>query len=167
MGVYDEIVGDDGRRYQVKCWGQRNHEYRVGDVVVAVEHPVPHSVALGEGGFANVDTVSETERTNMGTFSFTAPVLVSITDEPLFEPVITKWGDPANLDDAESLKVPPWWSEIERAVESGDFSRLADVLDEILPIPPGATDEVRALAATYDAQSAADEAEAARTEEPE
>ena len=74
MGLYDNLVDDDkSLEAQVKCWGCDMDTFRPGDTV---PQPGTYSIALMEGGWANV----------------VDGVFVGFADDPTFEERIDKWG---------------------------------------------------------------------------
>lgn len=74
MGMFDDItVGD--RTGQVKLWDCLLTQYGVGDEVPHLMADT-YSIAMREGGFVNV----------------TGHKVASWTDEPIFRPVVDKYG---------------------------------------------------------------------------
>lgn len=76
MGVYDSLPGGQ----QVKCWWCDMRLVKIGDAVPELDCERSYSIALREGGYANVLDCT----------------LVSIADtqECDFDPVFDKYGDP-------------------------------------------------------------------------
>lgn len=72
MGVYDMLPAGQ----QVKCWWCEGREVKIGDKVLPVRGLDSYSVALQEGGFANV-------------FRNT---LSSVTEVAMMKDVVDKWG---------------------------------------------------------------------------
>ena len=72
MGVYDILP--EGQ--QVKCWWCEGREVKIGDKVLPARGLDSYSVALQEGGFANV-------------FKNT---LMSVTEVAMMPDVVDKWG---------------------------------------------------------------------------
>jgi len=72
MGVYDMLPAGQ----QVKCWWCEGREVKIGDEVLPVRGLDSYSVALQEGGFANVFKLQ----------------LMSVTEVAMMPDVVDKWG---------------------------------------------------------------------------
>ena len=77
MGVYDILP--DGQ--QVKCWERLMREVNYGGKVPSVAGEATYSIALREGGYANIVNCK----------------FISITDKPISPNVFDKWGFPIEL----------------------------------------------------------------------
>lgn len=80
MGVYDTLPGGQ----QVKCWWCVMKDVKYGDVVPSLERETNYSIALREGGYANITDLK----------------FISITSKPIHQKIFDKWGDP--FDEKES-----------------------------------------------------------------
>ena len=76
MGTYDILPGGQ----QVKCWDSEGEDISFGDMVPRVGDEKTYSIALKEGGYANVINCE----------------LISITRKPRCSSVFDKWGNPWN-----------------------------------------------------------------------
>lgn len=74
MSLYDILPGGQ----QVKCWWEEMWHVQFGDIVPAIYDEPTYSIALREGGFANVID---------GIFN-------SITENPASDMILDAWGDP-------------------------------------------------------------------------
>ena len=72
MGVYDILPGGQ----QVKCWWCDMRKVNIGDKVLPVRGLESYSIALREGGFANVFGC----------------VLMSVTEVAMLPDIVDKWG---------------------------------------------------------------------------
>lgn len=77
MGVYDILVPGG---QQVKCWNNEMEDISFGDMVPRVGDENTYSIALKEGGYANVIDCE----------------LISITRKPRCSFIFDKWGNPWN-----------------------------------------------------------------------
>jgi len=79
MGAYDTLVFSDGKYVaQVKCWAVPEcNSFKPGDTVPNIDGINTYSIALREGGFANV----------------LANTLSGRTLKPLYPDVFDKWGN--------------------------------------------------------------------------
>jgi len=82
MGVYDVLPGGQ----QVKCWASELEIVEFGDGVMSIDGEETYSIALREGGYANIEKC----------------ILMSITKKPEFEPLLDKYGNP--IEDEKELK---------------------------------------------------------------
>ncbi len=73
MGVYDVLWPG---RQQVKCWWCEGREVKIGDEVLPARGLDSYSVALQEGGYANVFKLQ----------------LMSVTEVAMMKDVVDKWG---------------------------------------------------------------------------
>ena len=73
MGVYDILPGGQ----QVKCWNNEMEDIFFGDIVPRVNGEITYSIALREGGYANVTNCE----------------FISITRKSLHSLVFDKWGN--------------------------------------------------------------------------
>jgi len=74
MGVYDILP----KGQQVKCWWSEMRDVNFGDQVPNISGESNYSIALREGGYANVTDCR----------------LVSVTEKPLHSTLFDKYGDP-------------------------------------------------------------------------
>ncbi len=72
MGIYDILPAGQ----QVKCWWCDMRDVKIGDEVLPVRGLESYSIALQEGGFANV-------------FKNT---LMSVTEVAMISDIVDKWG---------------------------------------------------------------------------
>jgi len=73
MGAYEMLPNGQ----QVKCWWCEMRGLNFGDTVPEIDNQTSYSIALREGGFANVSD----------------NIFVSVTEKPDYAIVFDKWGN--------------------------------------------------------------------------